>query len=388
MEKRITTRNLKSKTKSITSSKARMPEADIQDSYEERSSSLRFSLSMRRPESYKSSAESMLMTLEADEMQDPVSPVKEMNFELIRKERCKLEFLFAEGNKINRNAVKYILSKWTLLEGALQEAILEKKLKAVNKSLLNYKTKTFAQVVTENPRMRQYDLPEIKNKASEVILFKPENENNSRNNEEIKAAVLEKCEAIKDKIKVKSVRQMRQKGIIMEVNSKQDTLLVKQMDTKSAGLRIESPRKYNPQLIIYGVERELKKEELMENLINKNFLEDTDMSLMELKEKIKINYGYKAKDDNINWIVQVPAPLFTRIIKRGRVFIAWRSYRIKEFINIVRCFRCHGFGHFAGMCSAEAQLCEKCGKTGHNKKDCTNEEVCINCIKTRRKEYR
>jgi len=179
MEKRITTTNFKLKTKSITSSKARMPEADIQDSYEERSSFLRSSLSMRRPESYKSSAESMLMTLEADEMQDPVSPVKEMNFELIRKERCKLEeFLFAEGNKINRNAVKYILSKWTLLEGALQEAILEKeKLKAVNKSLLNYKTKTFAQVVTENPRMRQYDLPEIKNKTSEVILFKPENEN-------------------------------------------------------------------------------------------------------------------------------------------------------------------------------------------------------------------
>jgi len=93
----------------------------------------------------------------------------------------------------------------------------------------------------------------------------------TRNNEEIKAAVLEKWEAIKDKIKVKSVRQIRQKGIIMEVNSKQDTLLVKQMDTKSAGLKIESPRKYNPQLIIYGVEKELKKEELMENLINKNF---------------------------------------------------------------------------------------------------------------------
>jgi len=111
---------------------------------------------------------------------------------------------------------------------------------------------------------------------------------------------------------------------------------------------------------------------------------------MELKEKIKINYGYKAKDDNwiVNWIVQVPAPLFTRIIKRGRVFIAWRSYRIKEYINIVRCFRCHGFGHFAGMCSVEAQLCEKCGKTGHNKKDCTNKKVYINCIKTRRKEYK
>lgn len=52
-------------------------------------------------------------------------------------ERIKLEeYLFQDSNKVNRNAMKYILSKWSLLKSMLQEAILEEeKLKAVNECL-------------------------------------------------------------------------------------------------------------------------------------------------------------------------------------------------------------------------------------------------------------
>lgn len=87
-------------------------------------------------------------------------------------------------------------------------------------------------------------------------------------------------------------------------------------------------------------------------------------------------------------MVRVPAVLLNQVINRGRVFMGWRSYRAKEFINIIRCYKCHGYGHFSKVCAAAEQLCEKCGKSGHIKKDCKEDEICVNCLKTRRKEYK
>jgi len=51
---------------------------------------------------------------------------EKLTLEYIRNERSQLEeFLFNENNKISKNAIKFILSKWTTLEGKLQEEIME-----------------------------------------------------------------------------------------------------------------------------------------------------------------------------------------------------------------------------------------------------------------------
>lgn len=153
-------------------------------------------------------------------------------------------------------------------------------------------------------------------------MIKPENEKDIRSNEEIKIAVIKQCDKIKSKIKVKNVRQMRQKRIIMEVDGRQDAKLIEQMDLKEIGLKIENPKKYSPSIIIYDVEKDLMKEELKEDLINKNFVETCGMELAELGEKVKFKYGFKTKENRVNWVVQVPAPLLNEVINKGRIFMA------------------------------------------------------------------
>jgi len=33
---------------------------------------------------------------------------------------------------------------------------------------------------------------------------------------------------------------------------------------------------------------------------------------------------------------------------------------------VVRCFKCHGYGHIAKVCNQD-DLCERCGEKGHTK---------------------
>ena len=50
----------------------------------------------------------------------------------------------------------------------------------------------------------------------EVVLIKPEKRNN-RNNEEIKKEILKGLDNVRQKIKVRGVRQIRKQGLMVEV---------------------------------------------------------------------------------------------------------------------------------------------------------------------------
>lgn len=68
----------------------------------------------------------------------------------------------------------------------------------------------------------------------------------------------------------------------------------------------------------------------------------------------------------------------------------WRTYKIKDYINITRCYRCYGYGHTAKTCSSMDQLCELCGDTEHLKNECPNknELTCLNCHRSKRKDVK
>ena len=48
----------------------------------------------------------------------------------------------------------------------------------------------------------------------------------------------------------------------------------------------------------------------------------------------------------------------------------WRSYRTREYVNITRCYKCHGYGHIAKVCNSPDQLCSVCGSKEHLRADC------------------
>ncbi|CAK9799231.1 Uncharacterized 50 kDa protein in type I retrotransposable element R1DM [Anthophora plagiata] len=282
----------------------------------------------------------------------------------VKAEREQMEeYLFDEANKVNRNAITFILENCNKLENKLHEKIIEnEKLKAIaEKSPRSYTDAAAATssqrptTITSSKGKAQYPCQKEKAKC-EVILIKPQNDTDTRTNEQIKQDITKKLNCIRSAVRVNNIRQMRNKGVVVEVKDTTNVELNKKCELEKIGLKIEKPKKINPSIIIYDVEKEYKVEELKEDFIKINFIITGDKRCL-------------------------------NILLKMAEFLFWRSYRIREYINITRCYKCHGYGQIAKTCKTEDQFCITCGSKGHNKDECPCKEKpkCGNCVRARRK---
>jgi len=202
--------------------------------------------------------------------------------------------------------------------------------------------------------------------------------------DEIKVNVTRALNKIKNKLKVKSIRQMSRKGLVMEVDSARDKELIKAAKLDEIGLKLEEPKRIKPSLIMYDVEKEFRSEELQQELLWKNIDNITEENVDEISKKVKFKHCFGVKNSNtVNWIVQLDEGLWRQLVARAKVYMNWRVHNVKEYINMVRCYKCHG--HIAKFCSQD-EFCEKCGEKGHTKTSCQKDTaICVNCKKARRK---
>jgi len=183
---------------------------------------------------------------------------------------------------------------------------------------------------------------------------------------------------VKSKLKIKNTRQMNKKGLVIEVDSINNKEIIKAAKLEEIGMKVEEPRRIKPMIIIYDVEKDYSPEELKEELISKNIEDNTEENAEELSRKINFRYGFSTNNPNRrNWIVQMDSKIWKHLMAKGKVYINWKAHNIKEYINVIRCFKCHGYGHIAKACNQES-LCEKCGEKDHMKTSCTKSTViCI-----------
>ncbi|XP_067207958.1 structural maintenance of chromosomes protein 2-like [Linepithema humile] len=287
----------------------------------------------------------------------------------IQKERQQLEeYLFNENNKRLKNGNRLTWRQSRKRSPMPEQCLMASRIK-----------------MAASEKKRRENISKI----GEVILIKPKKEDkDKRTNDEIKTDLLKGLESIKGNLKIKNIKQMRNKGLILEVNGKEDVELVKQMNLDKKELKIGEPKRIDPLIIIYDVENDYEIEELKEDLVNKNFEQLTKEERQILKKEISFSFHYKTKENRRNWIIKMPGKPCQSLVNKGRVYMQWRTYRVKEHINITRCFKCQGYGHFAKFCSSTEQLCEGCGAKEHSKENCNRKDrpQCINCIKSRRKE--
>lgn len=176
------------------------------------------------------------------------------------------------------------------------------------------------------------------------------------------------------KVGISRIRQIRKGGILIETTREEDLdKIIKEIEEKEVTKNSYTAKKQVkrfPRVILYDVNPEVKKEELVERLKTQNeFLEESS---------IEIGFSFKGKNGT-NWVLTVDPSTFFRLKRSVKIYIGWDSISFREFIRPTQCFKCWRFGHIAKFCRNK-KCCAKCTEE-HEEKDCkSSDKKCRNCI--------
>lgn len=167
-------------------------------------------------------------------------------------------------------------------------------------------------------------------------------------------------------------------GVIVEMATDRDRgVLTTCPSFGQAGLRVERPKTMDPRILIFDVPNGMTENELLSSVHEKSVKEL--VSLAEFKKRARIVRRISKDEDSVgNVVVQLPLNCRDKILRDGRVYVSWMSFKVKGWENVPRCFGCMGYGHRVANCKNE-RLCYKCGKSGHVASACKNQEECSNC---------
>ena len=60
----------------------------------------------------------------------------------------------------------------------------------------------------------------------------------------------------------------------------------------------------------------------------------------------------------------------------GKLRVGWLNCRIREHVEVSRCFRCQGYGHVSRGCTLPGW---RCGGASHVAKECKAQPKCLTC---------
>jgi hypothetical protein len=151
---------------------------------------------------------------------------------------------------------------------------------------------------------------------------------------------------------------------------------------KLTSLKIEEPKKRNPLMIIYDVDSSLTANELKESIKQQNL---DELSIEEEDIIPRFKTGPRDKP-TVHWVIQMALRVRKHILQQGnRLYMGFSSLKVRDFLQVARCMKCHDLGYVVKHCSGE-ERCGRYGATDHKKTDCKSEnQVCIPCSKRKLK---
>ena len=214
---------------------------------------------------------------------------------------------------------------------------------------------------------------------SYAVVVKPKDDSVKLSSEQVKECVLKKVSADLN-IRVKAVRKTRSGGLAIEAASESELKMLRECKKfGDLGLKVESPRKIGPKVVVFDVENEMTNDEFMKELYERN-LKRANARENGFRQRARVVTRTNKKGVNVgNVIVELSVGMHEILLNEWRVYVKWRSCNVRDFVNVLRCHRCFAFGHMMRECSVKERLCERCGESGHLRDKCKSACVCRNC---------
>ena len=89
-----------------------------------------------------------------------------------------------------------------------------------------------------------------------------------------------------------------------------------------------------------------------------------------------------------NAVVRLTEADARSLLGLSKLRVGWVNCRIREHVEVARCFRCQGYGHISSGCTlpGKKDACWRCGGASHVAKECTAAYGCLTCADREKKD--
>lgn len=123
------------------------------------------------------------------------------------------------------------------------------------------------------------------------------------------------------------------------------------------------PKRLTPrtEVEIFDIEPTEDKESILRAIRNCTNTDEASVSCPRLRRN---------RDGTTIALIRCDADVGKTLLEKRVIKISWTRCRVKKAPDILRCYRCHGFGHISRNCSFKLEVCWKCGTEGHGFGQC------------------
>lgn len=251
--------------------------------------------------------------------------------------------------------------------GEIRDEILQK-----NERKKEVGIATYAQVIQEGRTGQKKD--------NTILVVKSKKEGGEQHTE-VRKKLVERLQMEEIGGGVRTIRPTKKGDLLINTQNKEQKDKIKEAISRMDSLEAGEPKDRGPTVKFTGVDKGYSGTELKEIVWNQNKVVREKMEKEEYDKSINFVTARTCRNESReNWTATVGGKLFKIFMEdcQSRVHIDLVSIYVEEEVQIVKCYKCCGYGHISKHCK-DKECCPQCGGE-HRKTECLAETMdCPNC---------
>mgnify|MGYP004577305863 CR=1 FL=1 len=180
-------------------------------------------------------------------------------------------------------------------------------------------------------------------------------------------------------VRVHDIKKIKSGGAIIRTPSLEECKkIVSNKKFIEEGLNVEFNKKKAPKIKILNVDSSVTKEDLLSGMHYYIFRNKMEKEVFVKNIKIISNWELEPFR-KLTVTVEANEEIIEAIRKAKQVYVDWHTYKVRDFDEVLSCYRCHSYDHVIADCHFEERVCPRCCQIGHNAGDCKNALFCREC---------